>query len=161
MWLYSYRSVLFFFSADHFELDAQISTPDTPGQVEGHGDGLGLRKVPVFRVPRNRVHGRHSLSKSTSEYKTTYYYYYYTVYMCTCVSRAPVRTNSIHATRTGSICLSIHVFIYNTNMFVRYTYMCTHTHNSRGSAYYESCVYVRARVCVVVIIRQSTMCTSV
>lgn len=56
-----------FFLADHFELDAQISAPDTPGQVEGYGDRFGLGKVPVFRVPRNRVHGRHGLSKSTGE----------------------------------------------------------------------------------------------
>jgi len=59
-----------FIPADHFELDAQISAPDTSGQVEGNGDRLGRGKVPVFRVPRNRVHGRHGLSKSTGKYKT-------------------------------------------------------------------------------------------
>jgi len=62
-----------FIPTDHFELDAQISAPDTSGQVEGHGDRLGRWKVPVFRVPRNRVHGRHGLSKSTGKYKTAYY----------------------------------------------------------------------------------------
>lgn len=30
-----------FIPTDHFELDAQISAPDTSGQVEGHGDRLG------------------------------------------------------------------------------------------------------------------------
>lgn len=55
--------------SDHLELDAQIPAPYTPGQVEGYGDRLGRGKVPVFRVPRNRLHGRHGLSKSTCKYQ--------------------------------------------------------------------------------------------
>lgn len=58
-------------AADHPELDAQISAPDTPGQVEGYGDRPGRGEVPVFRVPGNRVHGRHGLSKSTGKYPRT------------------------------------------------------------------------------------------
>lgn len=59
---------LSFSLADHLKLDAQISAQNTPGQVEGYGNRLGLGKVPVFRISRNRVHGCHGLSKSTSEY---------------------------------------------------------------------------------------------
>lgn len=55
--------------ADHIELDAQISASDTFSQMERHGDRLRCGKVPVFRVPRIRVHGRHGLSKSTGKFK--------------------------------------------------------------------------------------------
>lgn len=94
MYIHIDPSFFFFFLilADHFELDAQISAADTPGQVEGHGDRLGRRKVPVFRVPRNRIHGRHSLSKSTGKYKNLIFIFIIIYYTYTNVcSRARAR----------------------------------------------------------------------
>lgn len=73
----------FVFLADHLELDAQISASDTPGQVERYGDRFGSGKVPVFRVPRNCVHSRHGLSKSTSKYIKNENEYIYDAYACT------------------------------------------------------------------------------